>query len=177
MKRLLESEFNFPARGTRKLNVVMMVVQSFVLSRQNADSQPESEQEVTMEALYPLIYGRSGGHEDAGASGSQATAISCGVGQGMPDSNGSTQQDNDSTTAEQNSRKRKRNTDLARTQGDSGPEAGKEAEDFRKKKASTKDSDRERWTGFIYIHPSCRGYWVKLGTVQRNNRRFASQCF
>ena len=82
--------------------------------------------------------------------------------------------DSDSGAASANSKdksnKRKKRKTVAKKREE---EAAKKAEKL--KDLSYKGMEGRRWKGFIYIHPSCRSFWVKLGLSSNATRRADGQ--
>lgn len=147
MLHLSECNFQLPTRDTRDREIVTEIVACFVQRLQGKSDLPwEPEKEsVVLDCL--------------------SASSSCGsegpVSDLDPASKGK-------DSIEPSQRKRRKTADEKRK----AVEAEKAA---KLKDLKSKGVEGKRWKGFIYIHPSCRSFWVKVGLSEKATRRAAGQ--
>jgi hypothetical protein len=146
MQHLLECNFQFPARGTGDRKLVNEIVAGFV---HRLEGLPEldwqPESAIEIHSATPC---------DSELSDSVSGA--------------SDEKSKESNFADEPPKKRRKTAAMKKREAEA--KKAEQLKDFQ-----SKEVEGQRWKGYIYIHPSCRSLWVKMGTSAGATRRAAGQ--
>ena len=150
VQHLLECNFQFPARNPGDRQVVNEIVASFVHRFEGIPESPDPDWQ-------------------PGSVFEICSNILCDPEKSDSDESDPSAANAKSTGKDKPNKRKKRKTATKKKE----EKAANKAEKL--KDLSSKGVEGSRWKGFIYIHPSCRSFWVKLGLSANATRRADGQ--